>query len=157
MGQPFTVIVDYAHNPDSFDKVMRMLRPLTAGRLIAVFGSAGERDREKRPIQGRIAGELCDFLVITDEDPRDEDREAILEEIAAGARVAGKREGDGYLKIADRAAAIRAAFDHARPGDIVLLLGKGHESSILYEGGRKLPWLERSEAEQALREAGYRS
>ncbi len=156
MGQPFTVIVDYAHNPDSFDKVMRMLRPLTSGRLIAVFGSAGERDREKRPIQGRIAGELCDFLVITDEDPRDEDREAILEEIAAGARAAGKREGDGYLKIADRAAAIRAAFDQARPGDIVLLLGKGHESSILYEGGRKLPWLERSEAEQALREAGYR-
>jgi UDP-N-acetylmuramoyl-L-alanyl-D-glutamate--2,6-diaminopimelate ligase len=155
MGQPFTVIVDYAHNSDSFDKVMRMLRPLTDGRLIAVFGSAGERDHAKRPIQGRIAGALCDFLVITDEDPRDEDPEAILEEIAVGARAAGKREGDGYLKIADRGAAIRAAFENARPGDIVMLLGKGHESVILYEGGRKLPWLERAEAERALREAGY--
>lgn len=155
MGQPFTVIVDYAHNPDSFDKVMHMLRPLTTGRLIAVFGSAGERDHEKRPIQGRIAAELCDFLVLTDEDPRDEDRETILEQIAAGARAAGKREGDGYLKIADRAAAIRTAFSHARPGDIVMLLGKGHESCILYEAGRKQPWLERVEAEQALREAGY--
>ena len=155
MGQPFTVIVDYAHNPDSFEKVMGMLRPLTKGQLIAVFGSAGERDREKRPIQGRIAAEHCDLLVITDEDPRDEDREPILEEIAAGARAAGMREGAGYLKIADRATAIRAAFEEARPGDIVMLLGKGHESCIYYEGGRKLAWLERAEAERALREMGY--
>src|ERR687885_2844461 len=156
-GQPFTVIVDYAHNPDSFDKVMAMLRPLATGRLIAVFGSAGERDRQKRPIQGRIAGHYCDLLVITDEDPRDEDPEAILEEIAVGAREAGKREGEGYLKIADRAAALRAAFEHARPGDIVMLLGKGHESCIYYENGRKLPWLERAEAERILREMGYSS
>jgi UDP-N-acetylmuramoyl-L-alanyl-D-glutamate--2,6-diaminopimelate ligase len=155
LGQPFTVIVDYAHNPDSFDKVMSMLRPLTEGQLIAVFGSAGERDHEKRPIQGRIAGQYCDLLVIADEDPRDEDREAILEEIAVGARAAGKQEGQGYLKIADRAAAIRAAFERARPGDIVMLLGKGHESCIIYEGGRKLPWLERQEAERVLREMGY--
>ncbi len=155
LGQPFTVIVDYAHNPDSFDKVMAMLRPLSSGQLIAVFGSAGERDRQKRPIQGRIAAEYCELLVITDEDPRDEDPEAILEEIAAGAREAGKREGKGYLKIADRATAIRAAFERARPGDIVMLLGKGHESCIYYGGGRKLSWLERAEAEQALREMGY--
>lgn len=155
LGQPFTVVVDYAHNPDSFDKVMGMLRPLTSGQLIAVFGSAGERDRQKRPIQGRIAAAYCDLLVITDEDPRDEDRDVILEEIAAGARAAGKREGAGYLKIADRATAIRAAFKRARPGDIVMLLGKGHESCIYYEHGRKLPWRERAEAERALRELGY--
>ncbi len=155
LGQPFTVVVDYAHNPDSFEKVMSMLRPLTSGRLIAVFGSAGERDIQKRPIQGRIAAEYCDLLVITDEDPRDEDREAILEDIAAGVREAGKREGVDFFKIADRAAAIGAAFDHARPGDIVMLLGKGHESSILLDHGRKLPWLEREEAEKALRERGY--
>ncbi|MDQ5853700.1 MAG: UDP-N-acetylmuramoyl-L-alanyl-D-glutamate--2,6-diaminopimelate ligase [Chloroflexota bacterium] len=157
LGQPFTVIVDYAHNPDSFEKVMSMLRPLTSGQLIAVFGSAGERDRQKRPIQGRIAGEYCDLLVITDEDPRDEDREAILEEIAAGARAAGMEEGRGYLKIPDRAAAICAAFERARAGDIVMLLGKGHESCIYYEHERKLPWLERAEAERTLRELGYGS
>ncbi len=155
LGQPFTVVVDYAHNPDSFEKVMAMLRPLTQGRLIAVFGSAGERDRQKRPIQGGIAGRYCDLVVITDEDPRDEDREAILEEIALGVRAVGKREGDGYLKIADRAQAVREAFRRAAPGDIVMLLGKGHESCIYYEHGRKLPWLERAEAERALRELGY--
>lgn len=155
LGQPFSVVVDYAHNPDSFGQVMSMLRPLTDGQLIAVFGSAGERDHAKRAIQGRIAAQHCDLLVITDEDPRDEDRETILEEIAAGARAAGKREGVGYLKIADRADAIRAAFERARPGDIVMLLGKGHESCIIYEGGRKLPWLERTEAERALREMGF--
>lgn len=157
LGQPFTVIVDYAHNPDSFDKVMSMLRPLTQGQLIAVFGSAGERDKQKRPIQGRIAAEYCDLVVITDEDPRDEDRYAIIEEIAEGARAAGKREGAGYLTIPDRSTAIRAAFERARPGDVVMLLGKGHESCIYYEGGRKLPWLERAEAERTLRAMGYGS
>ena len=155
LGQPFTVIVDYAHNPDSFEKVMAMLRSLTHGKLIAVFGSAGERDRQKRPIQGRLAAEYCELVVITDEDPRDEDRETILEEIAVGTRAAGKREGTGYLKIADRASAIREAFRRAAPGDIVMLLGKGHESCIYYEQGRKLPWLERAEAERALREMGF--
>jgi UDP-N-acetylmuramoyl-L-alanyl-D-glutamate--2,6-diaminopimelate ligase len=150
LGQPFTVVVDYAHNPDSFEQVMGMLRPLTDGQLISVFGSAGERDHEKRAIQGAIAGRYCDLTIIADEDP-----EAILEAIAAGVREAGKSEGVGYLKIADRAAAIRAALGRARPGDIVLLLGKGHESNILYERGRKLAWKERDEAERALREMGY--
>lgn len=155
LGQPFTVVVDYAHNPDSFEQVMGMMRPLTQGRLISVFGSAGERDHEKRAIQGEIAGRYCDLVIIADEDPRDEDREVILEQIAAGVRQAGKREGRDYLKIADRGQALRAAFTSAQPGDIVLLLGKGHESCIIYEGGRKLPWLERQEAEQALRDLGY--
>jgi UDP-N-acetylmuramoyl-L-alanyl-D-glutamate--2,6-diaminopimelate ligase len=154
LGQPFTVVVDYAHNPDSFEQVMGMMRPLTQGQLISVFGSAGERDQEKRAVQGAIAGRYCDLVIIADEDPRDEDSETILEQIAAGVREAGKREGQGYLKIADRSQAIREAFSRARPGDIVLLLGKGHETSIIYERGRKLPWLERSEAEQALRELG---
>jgi UDP-N-acetylmuramoyl-L-alanyl-D-glutamate--2,6-diaminopimelate ligase len=155
LGQPFTVVVDYAHNPDSFEQVMSMMRPLTNGQLISVFGSAGERDREKRVIQGEIAGRYCDLVIITDEDPRDEDREAILEEIAAGVRQAGKAEQRDYLKIADRAEAIKGAFARAQPGDIVLLLGKGHESNILYEGGRKLSWSERAQAEQALREMGF--
>lgn len=157
LGQPFTVIVDYAHNPDSFEQVMGMMRPLTQGRLISVFGSAGERDHEKRATQGEIAGRYCDLTIIADEDPRDEDRESILEAIAVGVRRAGRREGQDYLKIADRAEAIRAAFRRAQPGDIVLLLGKGHESCIIYERGRKVPWNEREQAEHALRELGYGS
>jgi UDP-N-acetylmuramoyl-L-alanyl-D-glutamate--2,6-diaminopimelate ligase len=147
-GQPFGVIVDYAHNPDSFEQVLAMLRPLTAGRLIAVFGSAGERDREKRPIQGEIAARYCDLLVLTDEDPRGEDPDAILAEIAAGA---GQRP---CLRIADRAAAIRAAFREAQAGDLILLLGKGHEGSIIYADHSR-PWNESVEARTALAEMGY--
>ncbi|KAB8142346.1 UDP-N-acetylmuramoyl-L-alanyl-D-glutamate--2,6-diaminopimelate ligase [Chloroflexia bacterium SDU3-3] len=155
-GQPFTVLVDYAHTPGAFEKLMTIIRPLTSGKLIAVFGSAGERDREKRPMQGAIAARFCDMLVLTDEDPRLEDREAIIREIAAGAEGAGKAEGSGYLRIPDRAQAIRAAFAHAAPGDIVLLLGKGHEGCIIYADG-KLPWDEAGEARAALAELGFRS
>jgi UDP-N-acetylmuramoyl-L-alanyl-D-glutamate--2,6-diaminopimelate ligase len=154
MGQPFTVLVDYAHTPGAFEKLMRIARPLTDGQLIAVFGSAGERDREKRPIQGAVAARFCDFLVLTDEDPRLENRDAIIAEIAAGAERAGKREGQGYIRVPDRPAAIRAAFARARPGDIVLLLGKGHEGCIFYGTG-KIPWDEAGEARAALREMGF--
>ncbi len=154
MGQPFDVIVDYAHNPDSFDQVLGMLRPLTPGRIIAVFGSAGERDRAKRPIQGAIAGRYADLLVLTDEDPRGEDPAAIIAEIAEGAEQAGKRAGDGYLCISDRAEAIRTAMAAARPGDLVLLLGKGHEGNIIYAGST-IPWDEAESARDALRALGY--
>ncbi|HLX39478.1 MAG TPA: UDP-N-acetylmuramoyl-L-alanyl-D-glutamate--2,6-diaminopimelate ligase, partial [Ktedonobacteraceae bacterium] len=98
-GQSFTVIVDYAHTPESLEKVLMVLRPLTAGRLIVVFGSAGERDVQKRPIMGHIAAQLADFFVITDEDPREEDREAILRAIAQGAEAVGKRQGVDFLCI----------------------------------------------------------
>jgi UDP-N-acetylmuramoyl-L-alanyl-D-glutamate--2,6-diaminopimelate ligase len=155
LGQPWTVVVDYAHNPDSFERVMGMMRPLTQGQLISVFGSAGERDQAKRAIQGSISGRFCDLSILSDEDPRDEDPVTILREIAAGVEQAGKREGTGYLIIPDRRAAVREAFRRARPGDVVLLLGKGHESCILYERGRTLPWNERAEAEAALRAMGY--
>jgi UDP-N-acetylmuramoyl-L-alanyl-D-glutamate--2,6-diaminopimelate ligase len=153
-GQRFTVLVDYAHTPGAFEKLMSITRPLTSGQLIAVFGSAGERDREKRAIQGAVAARFCDLLVLTDEDPRLEDRDAIIAEIAQGAEQAGKREGSGYLRIPDRPFAIRAAFARAQPGDIVLLLGKGHESCIIY-GDTKTPWDEAGEARAALRELGY--
>jgi UDP-N-acetylmuramoyl-L-alanyl-D-glutamate--2,6-diaminopimelate ligase len=153
-GQPFDVIVDYAHNPDSFAQVLGMLRPLTAGRIIAVFGSAGERDLAKRPIQGEIAARHCELLILTDEDPRGEDREAIIAAIAQGAERAGRREGKGYLRIPDRAAAIDAAMAAARPGDLVLLLGKGHEGSIIY-ADYSLPWDEAAEARRALAALGY--
>jgi UDP-N-acetylmuramoyl-L-alanyl-D-glutamate--2,6-diaminopimelate ligase len=150
-GQPFAVIVDYAHNPDSFERVLGMLRPLVAGQMIAVFGSAGERDREKRPLQGAIAARFCDLLILTDEDPRREDRGLILAEIAAGV----EQVGTPYQSIPDRRAALRAACERARPGDMVLLLGKGHETSIEYADG-KHPWDEAAEARAALRDLGWR-
>jgi len=153
-GQPFTVLVDYAHTPEAFETVMGLLRPAVVGRMIAVFGSAGERDREKRPMQGEIAARYADFLVITDEDPRLEDREAILAEIAAGAERVGKKEGQDYLCIADRREAIREALQRARPGDMVLLLGKGHEGCIFY-AEHALPWDEAGVAHELLREMGY--
>jgi UDP-N-acetylmuramoyl-L-alanyl-D-glutamate--2,6-diaminopimelate ligase len=153
-GQPFAVIVDYAHTADALAKVLRELRPLTAGRLIVVFGSAGERDRTKRPAMGRVAAELANLVVVTDEDPRGESPEAINEEIAAGARTAGAAEGEQLFVIADRRAAIGHAIRLARPGDLILLAGKGHEQNILYPDGPRW-WDEREVARQELHAAGY--
>src|SRR5258708_30655230 len=152
-GQPFTVIVDYAHTPDSLEKVLNILRPLTPGKLTVVFGSAGERDVQKRPVMGHIAAKLTDFFVITDEDPREEDREAILREIADGAEAAGKRQGSDFLCIADRTEAIAAAFVQAKEGDTILLAGKGHEQSMIM-GREKLPWDDRRVAREQLRVKG---
>src|SRR3954452_18312835 len=157
LGQPFGVIVDFAHSPASLTTVLDLLAPLAASRgggLIAVFGSAGERDTVKRPVMGRIAGERCRLVVVTDEDPRGEDRMVILDAIAAGAESAGRRRDNDLLVIADRRAAIDAAFERARPGDIVLLAGKGHERQILGPDG-PIPWNEPAEAEDALRRAGF--
>lgn len=148
-GQPFTVIVDYAHTPDSLKKVLAILRPLTPGKLMVVFGSAGERDVQKRPIMGHIAAEMTDFFVITDEDPREEDREQILRDIANGAEAAGKHQGRDFLCIADRTQAIATAFAHAQVGDTILLAGKGHEQCILI-GREKVPWDERRVAREQL-------
>ncbi len=150
-GQPFTVIVDYAHTPDSLEQVFRLLRPLTPGRLIAVFGSAGERDTQKRPQQGAVSARLADLTFLTDEDCREEDPEKILHEIAAGALEAGAERNKNLWLIVDRRQAIAAAFDAARPGDTVLLAGKGHEHSIIV-GREMLPWDEREVARELLRE-----
>jgi UDP-N-acetylmuramoyl-L-alanyl-D-glutamate--2,6-diaminopimelate ligase len=157
LGQPFGVIVDFAHSPASLQTVLDLLAPLAAadgGGLIAVFGSAGERDTAKRPLMGRIAGERARIVVVTDEDPRGEDSAAILDAIARGAEATGRRRDHDLLVIADRRAAIEAAIEHARPGDIVLLAGKGHERAIIGPDGSR-PWNEREEAEAALRRAGY--
>jgi UDP-N-acetylmuramoyl-L-alanyl-D-glutamate--2,6-diaminopimelate ligase len=156
-GQPFGVIVDFAHSPASLQAVLDLLAPLAASRgggLIAVFGSAGERDTAKRPLMGRIAGERARIVVVTDEDPRGEDRQAILDAIAVGAEAAGKRRDHDLLLVADRRSAIDAAFERARPGDIVLLAGKGHEQAIIGPTG-PVPWDEREEAKAALQRAGY--
>ena len=157
LGQPFGVIVDFAHSPASLQAVLDLLAPTAAaqgGGLIAVFGSAGERDTAKRPVMGRIAGERCRLVVVTDEDPRNEDRDTINDAIARGAEGAGRRRGHDLLVIADRRAAIEAAIERARPGDVVLLAGKGHERSIIGPDGPQ-PWNEREEAESALRRAGF--
>lgn len=156
-GQPFWVVIDYAHTPASLEGVLQELgrhAKQERGDLIAVFGSAGERDTQKRPDMGRIAGERCRLVVLTDEDPRGEDRGAILAEIAAGATAAGKVRGRDLFLIPDRREAIRHAFRDARPGDFVLLAGKGHESTILY-AARSEPWDEIAEARAALAELGY--
>lgn len=153
-GQAFTVVVDYAHTPDSLSKVLRLLRCLNpTGRLIAVSGSAGERDVAKRPLQGAVSARLADYSVFTTEDPRFEDADGIIREIAEGAVAAGSREGDDFACVTDRRAAIRQAFEIARKGDSVLLAGKGHERSIIW-GAEKRPWDEADVARTVLRERG---
>ena len=156
LGQPFGVVVDYAHTADSLAKVLRTLRPVTRGRLIVVFGSAGERDPTKRPAMGGAAAELADLVIVTDEDPRLEDPGAINRAIADGARDAGARDGETLEVIDDRRIAIRRATKVAAEGDVILLAGKGHETSIFY-GADKLPWDDREVAREALREAGWSS
>ncbi len=152
LGQPFDVVVDYAHTPGAFERLFPWVRSVARGRMIAVFGSAGERDPGKRPMQGRVAARWCDVVVVTDEDPRGEDRMMILEHIAAGCE--GKARGTDLFLEPDRPAAIRLALGMARTGDVVLLLGKGHEGSIIGPAG-STPWDEREEAEKALRAMGY--
>jgi UDP-N-acetylmuramoyl-L-alanyl-D-glutamate--2,6-diaminopimelate ligase len=151
-GQPFAAIVDYAHTPGAFGRLFPWVRSHVSGKLTAVFGSAGERDREKRPLQGRAASAHCDTLVITDEDPRGEDSMEILEQIAAGCE--GRMRGENLFLIPDRREAIRFALSRARPGDAVLLLGKGHAGSIIGPAG-PVDWDEREETEKALRTLGY--
>ncbi|MFI5226751.1 MAG: UDP-N-acetylmuramoyl-L-alanyl-D-glutamate--2,6-diaminopimelate ligase [Candidatus Limnocylindrales bacterium] len=158
-GQPFGVVVDYAHSPASLENVLDLLAPVAAARgggVVVVFGSAGERDRAKRPLMGRVAGDRCRLVVVTDEDPRGEDREAILDDIARGAEAAGRRRDLDLLLIADRRAAIVAAFERAHEGDIVLLAGKGHERSIIGPAGPR-SWDEQAEARAALADLGYRT
>lgn len=151
LGQPFTVIVDYAHTPAALTVVLHELRGATAGRLWVVFGSAGERDTAKRAEMGRIAAQLADQVVITSEDPRGEDADAIIDQIWNGA-VAGGADPDTDLhRDVERDRALRIAIGGALPGDTVLLAGKGHEHSILWASGA-VAWDERAAAEAALRE-----
>src|SRR6201996_4355635 len=149
-GQGFAVLVDYAHTPDSVENVLRAARPLTAGKLISVFGAGGDRDKAKRPLMGRAGGVLSDLAVVTSDNPRSEDPEAIVAEVAAGAR-----EGDAELLVeVDRHAAIALALGRARPGDTVVIAGKGHEQGQEFEGGRKIPFDDREVAREELRKLG---
>ena len=125
-GQDFSVIVDYAHTPDGMENVLRTARAVTAGRIIAVFGCGGDRDRTKRPIMGRMAAELADIVVLTSDNPRTEDPAAILDEVETGVLpVIGDKP---YEKLVDRRTAIFHAVQRAQKGDTVVILGKGHEN-----------------------------
>jgi len=139
LGQSYRVIVDFAHTPEAFRKLFATVRTITAGRIIAVFGSAGERDSEKRFLQGEVACQDADIVILTDEDPRQEDRNKILEDIAEGCK--HKVRGKELFLEPDRKRAIRMALEMAREGDTVLCLGKGHEGSIIYRDG-PIPWNE---------------
>jgi UDP-N-acetylmuramoyl-L-alanyl-D-glutamate--2,6-diaminopimelate ligase len=134
-GQPFTVVVDFAHASESLRRVLTELRSANRGRIIAVFGCIGERDRERRYAMGRVAAELADYTYVTDDNPYSEDREAIIAEIARGLRDAGKREGHDFSAVPDRREAIAQALAMAVDEDVVLLAGKGHEREVHLPGG----------------------
>ena len=162
MGQDFTAIVDFAHTPNALKSALEAARTLTIpspqgrragvrGRVISVFGSAGLRDREKRRMMAETSAELADLTVLTAEDPRTESLEGILEEMAAGARSRGGTEGETFWRVADRGEAIRFALRLARPGDIVLSCGKGHEQSMCF-GAREFLWDDRTAMRAALAE-----
>ena len=154
-GQPFGLIIDYAHTPESLEKVLKLLRSLRPeGKLIVVFGSAGERDTIKRPIQGRVAAKLADISIITNEDPRFEDPESIIREISDGAVAAGGIKGETFHCVTDRRQAIGLALDLATARDTILLAGKGHERSILWNG-IKHPWDEAAIARDELARRGW--
>ncbi|WP_022933197.1 Mur ligase family protein [Treponema bryantii] len=153
-GQPFELIVDYAHTPSSFETIFPPLRKRCNGRIFALFGSGGERDLTKRPLQGQIAARFCDTIVLADEDPRGEDPVELLKMIAEGAIKEGKVMGENLFIIHDRPQAIRETFKMAAKGDIVLLLGKSHENSIIYKD-HVMPYDEISEAKKALKEMGF--
>ena len=145
-GQPFTVLVDYAHTPDSLENVLREARALADGRVVCVFGCGGDRDREKRPLMGAVAERLADRAILTNDNPRSEDPEAIAAEVLAGT--------EGRLEVElDRRAAIAAAVAAAEPGDVVVVAGKGHEQGQEV-GGVKHPFDDREVAREALRRLG---
>jgi UDP-N-acetylmuramoyl-L-alanyl-D-glutamate--2,6-diaminopimelate ligase len=142
-GQPFTVIVDYAHTPDSLDNVLRTAREIAAGRVLAVFGAGGDRDRGKRPLMGKIAADLADVVVVTSDNPRSEQPVAIIQDILQGA-------GTNVEIDPDRGSAIARAIELAEPGDVVVIAGKGHEQGQEI-AGEKHPFDDRLVAREALR------
>ena len=154
-NQPFEVIIDYAHTPSSFETIFPPIRKRCKGKMIALFGSGGERDLTKRPLQGKIAASYCDTVILTDEDPRGEDSVELLKMIAVGSQEQGKKLDEDLFIIPDRKKAIRYAFSIAKENDIILLLGKSHENSIIYKD-YVMPYDEISEAQLALSELGYK-
>jgi UDP-N-acetylmuramoyl-L-alanyl-D-glutamate--2,6-diaminopimelate ligase len=149
LGQDFRAIVDFAHTPNALEKALYAARKFTPGRVIAVFGSAGLRDREKRRLMAEVSAELADVTVLTAEDPRTESLDGILSEMAAGMESQGIREGKGYWRVPDRGEAIKLALQLAESGDTVIVCGKGHEQSMCF-GETEYPWDDRIALKAAL-------
>jgi UDP-N-acetylmuramoyl-L-alanyl-D-glutamate--2,6-diaminopimelate ligase len=145
-GQGFAVLVDYAHTPDSLENVLRAARNLTGGHVHVVFGCGGDRDRGKRPLMGALASRLADRVIVTSDNPRSEDPEAIVREILVGS-------GPGTEAIVDRRAAIAETIAGAGDGDVVVIAGKGHEQGQEFESGRKIPFDDVVVAREVLRGA----
>jgi len=162
-GAPFAVLVDYAHTPDALERAVRVLRSLAEGRLIVVFGCGGDRDRGKRPLMGEAAARIADIVIATSDNPRSEDPLKILHEIERGIVEAGldpiqesaarREDVNGYLVIPDRRRAIHLAIEIARPADVVLIAGKGHETYQIV-GAERHPFDDRQEARHRLQELG---
>lgn len=151
LGQPFQVIVDFAHTPNALERALRAAREMTAGRIIAVFGSAGLRDKQKRRLMAEISARLADQTVLTAEDPRTESLADILEEMAEGARSRGGVEEQTFWRVPDRGNAIRFALSLAKDNDLVMICGKGHEQSMCF-GTVEYAWDDRTAARAALAE-----
>jgi UDP-N-acetylmuramoyl-L-alanyl-D-glutamate--2,6-diaminopimelate ligase len=145
-GQPYAVLVDYSHTPDSLENALQAARELAEHRVIAVFGAGGDRDRGKRPLMGGIAAREADIAIVTSDNPRSEDPDAIIAEILTGID-----DRTGVEVDADRRAAIRRAVELAEPGDVLVIAGKGHEQGQEFAGGRKEPFDDREVAREALR------
>lgn len=148
-GQDFLALVDFAHTPNALEQTLRTAREMARGRVIVVFGCAGLRDRQKRTLMGRVAGELADVVILTAEDPRTESLEEIMAASAAAAQEAGKREGVDLFRVPDRGEAILWACQMARAGDVVIACGKGHEQSMCF-GTMEYPWDDREAMRRAL-------
>ncbi|HEY5441985.1 MAG TPA: cyanophycin synthetase, partial [Candidatus Saccharimonadales bacterium] len=149
-GQDFDVIVDFAHTPDSFEKLFKDFRPVVKGKLIAMFGTPGRRDLTKGLAQGELAGKYCDEVIVTEEDDRDADPQKLMDQVAAGAEKAGKTRDKDLFLVHDRTEAITFALSRARKGDTVLLLGKGHEKTMEGPDGERR-WDEIGTARDAIK------
>jgi UDP-N-acetylmuramoyl-L-alanyl-D-glutamate--2,6-diaminopimelate ligase len=152
LGQPFGVVIDFAHTPNSLRRVLELAKQITRGSVSVVFGCAGERDAGKRPLMGETAGELADRVYLTAEDPRRESLDRIIKEVAAGVRETGREP----VAVHDRAEAIARALAEAAPGDLVVVTGKGHERSMCF-GDEERPWDERAAVVEGLARLGYRA
>jgi UDP-N-acetylmuramoyl-L-alanyl-D-glutamate--2,6-diaminopimelate ligase len=151
LGQSFTALVDFAHTPNALQRALDASRRMASGRVIVVVGSAGLRDRGKRRLMAGAAARTADLTILTAEDPRTESLDAILEEMARGAAAAGGREGRTFWRVPDRGEAILFAVSLARPGDLVIACGKGHEQSMCF-GDAEYPWDDRTAMRAALSE-----
>ena len=148
-GQPFTVLVDYAHTPEALENVLTEAREITAGRLVCVFGCGGDRDRSKRPLMGDVVARLADSAIVTSDNPRSEDPQAIIDEILAGM------SGDPEVE-PDREAAIASALERAGEGDVVVIAGKGHEQGQEF-ADRIVPFDDREVVRETLRRLAARA